>query len=64
MPGQNRKNKGRQGRRTYSVNTRDNVQAPSALEGPPGLATGSTSQATTPSLQRSISFQVQLVVFY
>ena len=60
MPGQNRKNQGRQGHRTYSVNTRENLRAPSALEGPPGLA---TSQAATANLQRSVSYQVQLIVF-
>lgn len=60
MPGQNRKSKGRPGRRTYSVSARDDAQTPAAFEGPPGLATGSASQATVPNLQRFVSHQVQL----
>lgn len=46
MTGQNRRNKGRQGRRTNSV---DSVQAPASAEGPPGFAAS--------SWQRSVSHQ-------
>ena len=60
MPGQNRKSKGRQGSRTYSVNARDDAPTPAASEGPPGLATGSANQAIVPNLQRSVSHQGQV----
>lgn len=60
MPAQNRKSKGRQGRRAYSVNARDAARTPAPFEGPPGLETGFVGEAIVPNLLRSVShYQVQ-----